>query len=163
MPTFKDTADREWSVSANRVSLRDVETETGVCLAAPDGKQLLTLDSNPTKLVDVLWILCRQQAEAAQVDENSFGAAITGEALDAGHNAVIDAALAFLPSRQRQVLAAMRDAYRSAIARGIEVATQAMTDPELLQNLSRGLQSTINGIVQSVGRQPASPDLAAMY
>ena len=61
---FKDKTGCEWIIDLDVATCREVLKLTGIDLANfHDGKSLQALWSNDEKLVDVLWVLVKEQAE----------------------------------------------------------------------------------------------------
>lgn len=117
--TFKDTANREWSLSIDVFLLEQVENRTGVKIGQllnNNAAALIDLLNEPVKFVRVLWVLVEEQAEKAGVKPEQFGRALAGEALGEAANAFMEALAFFSPRRQQ------REMIQALTAKGNELA-----------------------------------------
>ena len=79
MHTFADNLGRSWYVAINVARIRRVRAALGVDLYAmvDDGMQELgKLVSDPVRLADVLYVLCKEDAEAKSISDEDFGRAL---------------------------------------------------------------------------------------
>lgn len=106
MATFRDGAGRQWAVEANGDTLRRVRDRLGVNLGKQPAEGLMPLLGDTLGLVDVLYVLCQPQAEAAGVSDEEFGRAAGGPVLADARDALVAAMAEFYPS------AATREAVR---------------------------------------------------
>ena len=115
MHGFKDSAGRYWSVRVDVGAVKRVRAALGVDLMqvaerknAEGGREpgvLERLASDPVLLVDVIYVLCRDQAEAQGVSDENFGATMAGDALDHAVKAMLGAIVDFFPNpRERAAL-----------------------------------------------------------
>jgi hypothetical protein len=78
-------------------------------LDAAGGKLIDSLTSDPVMLVDVLYALCKPDADAAGVSDVQFGEAMAGDAIDLATTAMLEELADFFPkardrARARRVL-----------------------------------------------------------
>jgi len=114
MHGFKDATGRHWAVRVDVGAVKRVRSALGVDLMQVSGKGtgegrepsvLERLASDPVLLVDVIYVLCRDQAVAAGVSDEQFGAAMAGDALDGAVKAMLAAIVDFFPNpRERAAL-----------------------------------------------------------
>jgi len=115
MHGFKDSAGRYWAVRVDVGAVKRVRAALGVDLMqvaerknAEGGREpgvLERLASDPVLLVDVIYVLCRDQAEAQGVSDENFGATMAGDALDGAVKAMLGALVDFFPNpRERAAL-----------------------------------------------------------
>ena len=111
MRSFKDNEGRDWLVAVNVATVKRVRAECGVDLAsatepnAENGESPLErLAGDPVLLVDVLYSLCRKQAEKRGVDDEAFGTAIAGDSVAAAADALMEAIVDFFPNPRRKLL-----------------------------------------------------------
>jgi hypothetical protein len=124
MHGFKDSAGRYWSVRVDVGAVKRVRSALGVDLMqvaerknAEGGREpgvLERLASDPVLLVDAIYVLCRDQAEAHGVSDEEFGAAMAGDALDHAVQAMLGAIVDFFPNPRE----------RAALKRLLEAAAQ---------------------------------------
>ena len=111
MHAFKDNADRQWEVAINVATIKRVKGLLDVDLmGSMQGELLKKLVSDPVLLVDVLYVVCKPQAEAAGVTDEQFGEAMAGDAIERATTALLEELVDFFPSprdraRAKRVLA----------------------------------------------------------
>ena len=171
MKTFTDNAGRDWVIEINVASLKQVKGLTGTDLIAlavsMDTSVAERLASDPILLCDVLYAVCKPQADERGVSDEEFGRAMAGDAIESATVALLEDIVGFCPSpRDRaalgRVLTAMRNARDKArdlvdknLDRMIEggeidrIVTDAMTEAE------QALERTTSG--GSSTSAPASP------
>ena len=118
MKTFKDNAGRTWSVALNIFVVKQVRGLLGVDLLDlgidaknPADGLLYRLIGDPVLLVDVLFAVCKAQADAAGVTDEQFAQAMAGDAIDSATKALLEELADFTPSprdraRARRVIEA---------------------------------------------------------
>ena len=118
MRTFNDNAGRTWSLTLNVWTVKKVRDLLGVDLLDLGGESasaqkpglLYRLIADPVLLVDVLYVVCKDQADGASVTDEQFGRAMGGDAIDAATKAFLEELADFTPSprdraRARKVIA----------------------------------------------------------
>ena len=99
MRQFKDNAGRTWTVDINVATLKRVRGLTGVDLMQViEGTLIEKLIRDPVLLCDVVYAVCKPEADAAKVSDEEFGKAMAGDALEAATQAVLDELISFCPS-----------------------------------------------------------------
>ncbi|MEM7630357.1 MAG: hypothetical protein AAF356_13210 [Planctomycetota bacterium] len=171
MKTFTDNAGRDWVIEINVASLKRVKGLTGtdliVLAVSMDTSIAERLAADPILLCDVLYAVCKPQADERDISDEEFGRAMAGDAIESATVALLEDIVGFCPSpRDRaalgRVLTAMRDARDKArdlvdknLERMIEggeidrIVTSAMTEAE------QALERTTSG--DSSTSAPASP------
>lgn len=105
MQTFKDTEGRNWTVVVNVQAVKRVKALLDIdLLEMIEGKLLDRFIASPILLCDVIYALCKPQADAAGVKDEDFGRAMAGDAIDAATAAFLQAVVDFFPSSRRAVL-----------------------------------------------------------
>ncbi len=136
MHTFKDNADRTWVVSINVNSVKKCRGVLQVDLygLVDDGfEKLAKLLGDPVTLVDVLYVLCRSEADARGVSDEDFGRAMAGDALDHAATAFLEELTDFFPDpRVRAALRRVMEAGRKVQARLMDHLTTTLDgiDPD---------------------------------
>ena len=145
MATFADNKDRQWTITIDVDAIRRVRADPGVDLMGVlDGPLLTKIGSDPVLLVDVLYTLCAEQAEASKVTPRQFGQGLTGDASEAAATALLEALADFFPSRRR------------AILRQVLQRAEAM-DAENLTAIEDKLASGSGGLDAAAAPPEASP------
>jgi len=142
MKTFRDNAGRTWTVSINVDAIRRVRSELGVNLMeAVEGGLLERLASDPVLLCDVLYVVCRPEAEARSVADEDFGRAMAGDAIEHATTALLEDLVDFFPRGRRRVLSKALTKLQAVEARAVEYAEARLDDPELERRIEACLQA----------------------
>lgn len=124
MAKFKDADGREWILRITVGGFEQLRDRLDIDLyQLVDGRMggLSALLRDPVRLASACWVLCAEQAEAANCDRPAFFDAIWGEALGAAAEAFMEAMVDFFPdARTREML-------RLVLAKGREAAEEMMT------------------------------------
>jgi hypothetical protein len=99
MRQFKDNAGRTWTVDINVATLKRVRGLTGVDLMQIiEGTLIEKFIRDPVLLCDVVYAVCKPEADSAKVSDEEFGKAMAGDAIEAATGAVLDELISFCPS-----------------------------------------------------------------
>lgn len=140
MHCFTDNVGRVWEVEINVAQAKRVRGLLGVDFYTlpDDGFTLLgKLVSSPIDLVDVLYVLCKPQADSWGVSDEDFGRALGGDSIDAATEAFLAEVVDFFPKPRvraglKKVLAAAR-----ALSEATEAKLEAAIDAIDLESLVR--------------------------
>lgn len=159
--TFVDEEGRTWRLKVHVPLAKRVKEETGVdLLSIADGQLVQQLLASPETLVSVLWVLCDQQAGAAGIEPEDFGAAIAGEALDEAVACLIEALCDFFPPSTRAVYRAAAEKVQTTRKRADAAALQALDSPELQRTLDRAIARIGSTFTASAGSSASTPAAA---
>jgi hypothetical protein len=134
MRQFKDNAGRQWEVAVNVATVKRVRDVLAVDLLTvldDDGKLLDRLADDPVFLVDVLYVLCSEQAKGAGVTDEQFGQAMAGQAIDAAATALLEDLADFFPAARRTVLGRAIAKLRALEERQTAFRVAILDGPEL--------------------------------
>lgn len=161
MHAFKDTAGRPWTIEVNVDALRRVKS-----LAKQDLMQLLSdggfidrLIGDPCLLVDVLYAICKPQADAAGISDEDFGRAMGGDSLDEATTALLEDFCDFFPSRKRAILRTALAKVKLIEAKVTGLAEAAVNDPKLdamIETALAKLGSSLTLTPESADATPAA-------
>jgi len=159
MRSFKDNADRTWTITLNVFAVKKVRDLLNVDLldlggdqAEPGNGLLYRLIADPVLLVDVLYVICKDQADGANVSDEQFGRAMAGDVIDAATRAFLEELADFTPSpRDRARARKVIDATWKLIDRAQDVL-DAKADGEL----ARASDAALSALGGSSGNSPAS-------
>lgn len=99
MKTFVDNAQRTWTLIVNVTSIKRVRDLLTVdLLEVLEGKLIDRLIRDPVLLCDVIYALCKSEAEAAQVSDEDFGRAMAGDAIEHATKALLEELVNFSPN-----------------------------------------------------------------
>jgi hypothetical protein len=127
VPSFKDTEGREWQLSIDLFVVGDVHKETGVSIYTlmddqAQGLRELCSPVNRHVLANVVYLICKEQADKRGVSPRDFARALKGDPIDAMEEAFVEALADFFPDARRraairQMLEAGRKIRDSLLAR----------------------------------------------
>lgn len=100
MQTFTDTAGQAWNVDINILTVKNVKKYLGIDLLQP--KIAMNRIVDPIALCDVLYVICRDQAESLGLSDEDFGRRMGGVALREGRDAFLEAYVNFTPDPKGQ-------------------------------------------------------------
>ena len=111
MKIFKDNTGREWQLVLNVYAMKQIRAKLGIDLI-----NVIQLDktgnvkvdlidqiaNDPCLLVDILWVLCEEQAKVLNVTDVAFGSALAGDAIEDATKAFLDELVDFFPEMRRR-------------------------------------------------------------
>lgn len=151
MKTFKDNAGRTWSVSVNVDAMKRVRSLLGVNLMeAVDGKLLEKLASDPVLLCDVIYSLCKPEADSKGISDEDFGKAMAGDAIEHATTAFLEDLVDFFPFAKRRLLAKALEKLKTLEAKILNVAQERLESPEL----EAEMETAMRNIGGSSGKSP---------
>ena len=149
MKTFRDTADREWSVEINVTTLKRVKDLTGVDLTAlirPNDPTFKNMSTDMFQLFDVLIALVKPQFEQRQITADAFGQSLDENSVEAAVNALLEGVIDFFQSDKRAILRRALLKVTTAADRGrrqnLETAAQRVESTEFDQIVERAMSGT---------------------
>ena len=133
MRQFKDNAGRIWTVDINVTTLKRVRGLTGVDLMQViEGTLIEKFIRDPVLLCDVVYAVCKPEADSAKVSDEEFGKAMAGDAIEAATGAVLDELISFCPSpRDRANLGRVLQATRKVMDRARDLVEKKLDSGEL--------------------------------
>ncbi len=160
MRQFKDNAGRIWTVDINVATLKRVRGLTGVDLMQViEGTLIEKLIRDPVLLCDVVYAVCKPEADAAKVSDEEFGKAMAGDAIEAATQAVLDELISFCPSpRDRANLGRVLQATNRVMEKARDV-----TEKRIETLTSEGeLDKLVTRLLETSGSSSTSaPELSA--
>lgn len=156
MHTFIDNAGRTWTVAVNVDAIKRTRDLAGVnLLEVIEGKLLERLTTDPILLCDVIYCLCKPEADAKNVSDADFGRAMGGDAIDGAAAALLEELVGFFPQGRRKVLAKALDKLKKLEAAALNAVEARLDSQELERQMAEQLASLGN----SSGSAPASSAL----
>ena len=151
LKTFTDTAGRSWELAVNVSAIKRVRGLLGVdLLTVIEGELLNRLASDPILLADVLYALCKPQADAVGVSDEKFGAALAGDAIGAATEALLAELTDFFPQPRKGLLLKAHAKLTSLHTVAATEIGARLDSPELEDLLRRQIANV------SSGNSPAS-------
>ena len=145
MKTFTDNQGRNWSIVVNVSTVKRVRSMLKIDLLSilvDEGKLIEQLNTDDMLLCDIIYALVKPDADARQVSDEDFGAAMAGDAIGAATAAFLDELADFFPEPKRRLLKRLLATLRSEqekAADKIEAGLSAIiTAPLLIPGDSSG-------------------------
>jgi hypothetical protein len=153
MKTFTDNAGRTWTIAINVATVRRVRDLLGVdLLEIVEGKLIDRLIRDPILLCDVVYAVCKPEADAQNVTAEQFGQAMAGDAIDHATRALLGNLADFSPSpRDRANLQRVLAATWQAIETAQDLVQKRLDGGELERVVAQALASV-------GGSSPSAPE-----
>lgn len=152
MHSFRDNAGRTWTVVINVAVVKRVRGLVNIDLykLIDDGfKPLGALVADPVQLADVLYCLCKDEADAKSVSDEDFGRALAGDAITLAADAFVEELIDFFPD------ARARASLTKVLAAGRKVRDRLLVHAEtVIETLDPAAEA--NKLIASFGNSPAS-------
>jgi hypothetical protein len=165
MHTFADNLGRTWYVAINVATIRRVRAALDVDLyqLVDDGMQELgKLVSDPVRLADVLYVLCKEDAETKDITDEDFGRALGGDAITAAAEALVEELVDFFPEeRSRAALRRVIEAGRQVRTKLLEHAETMLDELNVDSCASALISSYSNSRASSASTPEASPSASS--
>lgn len=143
MRTFVDNAGRTWTVTLNVDAIKRVRGLLNVnLLEIVEGTLIERLVRDPVLLCDVVYAVCKPEADARHVTDEEFGRAMGGDAIEHATTALLEELVAFCPSpRDRANLGRVLTATRRMMDRARDLIEQRL-DSGILERLGEQALAT---------------------
>jgi len=141
MATFRDGSGRDWAVTITVATVKRVKSLLGLDLLKIEDNLIGRVADDPVLLCDLLYAVCKPQADECGVADSAFGELLAGDVLDAATDAFLEELVGFFPRHRRRVLAAVLAKQKDLLG---AVAAKAMARVEelTLDQLTSGEKST---------------------
>ena len=155
MKTFKDNADRTWTVTVNVDSIKRVRSLLNIDLMeAVEGKLIERLIGDPILLCDVIYCVCKEDADAKGITDEEFGRSMAGDAIELATTALLEELVDFFPQGKRQLLRKALAKLETLQETMLAVVSERLDSPELDAQLLAELRK----LGDSSGDSPASSE-----
>ena len=148
MKTFVDNAGRTWTVAVNIGTIKRVRDLVKVNLleviGGGEGKLLERLISDPILLCDVIYCICKSEADTRNVTDVDFGQAMAGDAIDSATTALLEDLVDFFPQDRRRVLAKAVEKWRKLETAALAAVEMRLDSPELERRMQAALAELEN-------------------
>ncbi|MCY2927921.1 MAG: hypothetical protein NTV86_00215 [Planctomycetota bacterium] len=164
MRQFKDNAGRTWTIAVNvdsikrvKALVKDDDGDPVNLLAAVEGRLLEKLVESPILLCDVVYALCKPDADTLKVSDEDFGRAMAGEAIDGATAALLEDLSDFFPASKRPMLqtAVKKLAQLQQIA--LDEAVKRLESPILEQRLRQTIANDLFGDLPALSVSTQAP------
>ncbi len=150
MKSFTDNNGRTWILHITVGAIKRVRALCGVDIAniitvsgggKPKMELLERLASDPVLLVDVLYAVCKEEADAKNISDEEFGRGMAGDAIEYATAALLDEIVDFFPEAKRRVFQKILAATRRFEVKSKQALTKLLEDPELDQKIDEALEA----------------------
>ncbi len=164
MKSFTDNTGRAWIITVTVGTIKRVRALCGIDLANiitmepgrnPKVDLLERLASDPVLLVDVLYSVCKEEADSKGVSDEEFGRGMAGDAIELASAALLDEIIDFFPETKRKVFRKILDATRRFETKSKKALADLLADPALDGRIDTALEQ----LTTSSSNSPESPGL----
>lgn len=161
MKTFTDTQGRAWMIQITVGAIKRVQALCGISLYKiidfdnrnnPQSNLLNQLAEDPALLVDVLFAVCKPEADRLGVSDVEFGESMSGDVIEAATNALLDDLVDFFPEAKRLIFRKVLTATRKVQAAARKRLDAMLNDPKL----DASIESRLNELLASSGNTQGS-------
>lgn len=166
MKSFTDNTGRNWTLAVTVGTIKRVRALCNVDLANiitiepgknPQMDLLERLASDPVLLVDVLYAVCKEEADNRKVSDEEFGRSMAGDAIELATAALLDEIIDFFPEAKRRVFQKILSVTRRFEAKSKTALTELLNDPELDGKIDAALEALTISSTSSLESQESIP------
>ncbi|TVQ64486.1 MAG: hypothetical protein EA379_01325 [Phycisphaerales bacterium] len=159
MKQFKDNEGRTWDVVMDTTALKRVRSLLGVDLMQLiNGDLVAKMQADPALVVDVAYVMCKDQADERGVSDEDFGRAMRGDPIAYATQAVLDEFCEYCPDpRDRAALGRVLAAMRAVIDRKMTEREETMTQEAIEREIEKAVDASLPTRGGSSTSAPASP------
>ena len=128
-------------------------------LRAVEGTLVERLISDPVLLCDVVYVVCKEEADSKDVSDEDFGRAMAGDALEHATTALLEELIDFFPQGRRRLLKKALAKLKTLEARALKVAETRLESQEIEAEMEAVLAEKLGmeaGIVAPPGDSSGS-------
>ena len=154
MKQFTDNAGRTWTIAINVDAIKRVKGLLDVnLLEIVEGTLIERLIRDPVLLCDVVYVVCKPEADEKNVSDEDFGRAMAGDAIEHATKAVLEELVGFSPSpRDRANLQRVLETTYRVMDKARDMVEAKLKSSELEKSIEQALQNAND----SSGVAPAS-------
>lgn len=155
MKCFTDNAGRTWTLASNVDVIKRVRGLLDVdLLEIVEGKLIERLIRDPVLLCDVVYAVCKPEADAQGVSDEDFGRSMAGDAIEHATKALLEELVDFSPSpRDRVNLGRVLEKTWAVMDRARDLIETRINGSEIEKVVEQALANVGN----SSGAAPVSP------
>ncbi len=141
MRTFTDAAGRTWTVAVTVDAVKRVRDLLGEDLLDIE-RVFPRLLADPILLCDVVYCVCKPQADAQKITDVDFARAMAGQTIAQAKKALIEELVDFFPDpAQQEMLRLAIDRYTELAQRAKEAVKAHLASPKLAEEIEAALQN----------------------
>lgn len=164
MKSFVDNQGRTWILNINVGTIKRVKALCGGLnllniIAFDEDKKnvdtdvLAKLSEDPILLVDVLYAVCKPDADAKNISDEDFGAALSGDSIEYASRQLLDAIVDFFPEAKRRACQKILAAANRFADQKKQILLQIIENPKLDEQIDfrlKELNDTSMSALESV-------------
>ena len=160
LKSFTDNKGRTWMLEVTVATIKRVRALCKVDLNSiveldknnkPSAELLERLSSDPVLLVDVLYAVCKPQADKLGITDEDFGESMAGDAIEHATTALLEEVIDFFPEAKRMVMQKILSASRK-----FSEAARKKLEAELNDEFENRVASELDRLTGSSGTAPES-------
>jgi len=144
MKTFNDNSGRTWNVEVNVAAVKRVRslTDANLLQVVDDpGGLIERFIRDPVLLCDVVYAVCKPQADEREITDEEFGCAMAGDAIEHATAALLEELVSFSPSpRDRRNLGRVLEATRKVMDKARDLIETRLDSGEIDRAMERALE-----------------------
>jgi hypothetical protein len=145
MRTFNDNAGRTWTLAVNVDAVRRVRSIVNVdLLEAVEGKLIEKIVGDPILLCDVIYVICKPEADQRSITDEDFGRSMAGDAIDHATTSLLEELVDFFPKSRRALLTKALGKFRQLETKAIQLVDKQLDDPKLEEKVLGQLQQKLS-------------------
>lgn len=156
MQSFKDAKGRDWQIEITVNVIKKVRATLDIDLTEVDGAVYRRLD-DPVTLVDLLWLICEEEAQGRNLTDEDFGCGLVGDPIEDATNALLDAIADFFPGRKRSLIQAMLKNAATLQDKAAAMAMAKIMDPKTTDATLEALQGRMDAEVANALTRLSGP------
>lgn len=154
MKTFKDNAGRTWTIAVNIAAVKRVKSLLDVDLIEGVVKEgvIDELATNPILLCDVIYAICKPEADKQNITDEQFGQAMAGDAIELATGALLEELVDFFPEAKRRVLRKAMGRFKKMEMKALDAADKYLEDPEFEKEMDMEIERlmSLSGSLQEL-------------
>ena len=159
MKTFTDNAGRTWTVTLNVDAIKRVRGLLDVdLLEIVEGTLIEKLIRDPVLLCDVVYAVCKPEADSKGIKDEDFGRAMAGDAIEHATRALLEELVGFSPSpRDRANLGRVLETTYRVMERARDLIEQRLSSAQLDRRIEQALASATGSSGSAPGSSGSTP------
>ena len=129
--TWTDSSGNSWSCTITVATVKRVQQLTGVNLLEAFEGLLMTLADDPIQLANVLYVVCKPQADERKITDEQFGELLAGDVIESATSAFVQGLIDFFPNQRRQILKQIWAKTQKARQAVTDLAVEKVESPQL--------------------------------
>ena len=143
MKTFTDNKGRNWNIEINIATVKRLKGFNINLMDAIRGDLIKEVSDDPIYLADLIFYICKPQADELKISDEDFGSALAGDAIQKATDALLDELIDFFPPGKRQVLRKAWTRLQDAKANAEEAARHYLDGPKVDAIIEKELKNII--------------------